>query len=84
MALKNINEQSLPNINSRAEKTYLNIIGGLLDVILGKSPSGKKLSVYNNQTSVINALLAKHEGKAGISKRTLEEKFSDANESINQ
>lgn len=82
LALKNTNEQSLPNINSRAEKTYLNIIGGLLDVILGTSPSGKKLSVYNNQTSVIDALLARHEGKAGISERTLQEKFSDANKSL--
>lgn len=82
LALKNTNEQSLPNINSRAEKTYLNIIGGLLDVILGTSPSGKKLSVYNNQTNVIDALLARHEGKAGISERTLQEKFSDANKSL--
>ncbi|CDH34131.1 hypothetical protein [Xenorhabdus bovienii] len=73
-----------PNINPRSETTYLNIIGGLLDIMLGTSPSGKQLSVYNNQASVISALLACHEGKSGISARTLESKFAEAKRSIKQ
>lgn len=73
---------------SRAETTYLNIIGGLLALMLGKSPAGKPQSVFNDQTAIISALLAHYgEGseqktKQGITKRTLEEKFAAANRSL--
>lgn len=66
----------------RAETTYLNIIGALLGLMLGKSPSGQKLSSYDNQAAIISALLAHHEGKPGIAARTLEEKFAEANRSL--
>lgn len=67
---------------ARAETTYLNIIGGLLKLMLGKSPSGKDHSVYKNQTAIIDALVAHDAGKPGITRRTLEEKFSAANRSL--
>ncbi|MCG3464006.1 protein kinase [Xenorhabdus bovienii] len=82
LSLKKMVENSYQNINSRSETTYLNIIGGLLDIMLGTSPSGNALSVYDNQSSIISALLAYHEGKSGISARTLESKFSEAKKSI--
>lgn len=63
-------------LNVRAETTYQNIIGGLLDLMLGKTPAGKPQSVYEDQAAIISALLAHHDGKPGISKRTLEEKFA--------
>ncbi|MCP9760728.1 protein kinase [Aquitalea sp. S1-19] len=66
----------------RSETTYLNIIGGLLDLILGISPAGRPQSVFDNQTAVISALLAHHKGKPGISQRTLETKFADAKRSL--
>jgi hypothetical protein len=62
----------------RAETTYLNIIGALLDLVLGKSPGGQSYSTFTSQAAIISALLAHHEGKAGISARTLEEKFAAA------
>ncbi len=67
----------------RAETTYLNIIGAMLALILGKSPGGKPQSVFANQTAIINALLGHYEGKPGISARTLEDKFAAANRSLN-
>lgn len=68
--------------SERAETTYLNIIGGLLALMLGKSPSGKPQSVFDNQAAIIAALLGHHEGRPGISARTLEDKFAAAKRSL--
>jgi hypothetical protein len=68
----------------RAETTYQNTIGGLLQVMLGKSPSGISHSVFRKQTDIINALLAHHGNKPGITQRTLEEKFAAANRSLSE
>lgn len=67
----------------RSETTYLNIIGGLLALMLGKSPAGKAQSVFDNQGAIIAALIAHHKGKPGIASRTLEEKFAAAKRSLN-
>ncbi|MFT4510348.1 hypothetical protein [Caballeronia sp. 15711] len=82
-------EQSLQDVPAaeslgrREETTYLNIVGGLLRLLLGKSPgSGKKYSSFATQDAVIDGLLAHFEGTPGISKRTLESKFAEANRSI--
>ncbi len=66
----------------RSETTYLNIIGGMLALMLGKAPSGKPLSSFENQSSIISALLVHHDGKPGIAVRTLEEKFAAAKRSL--
>jgi len=66
----------------RAETTYLNIIGGLMGLMLGKSPGGNAQSVFDNQAAIIAALLAHHDGKPGISARTLEDKFAAAKRSL--
>lgn len=70
------------NPGDRAEATYLNIIGAMLGLILSKSPGGQRYSSLASQSAVIDALLAHHEGKAGISLRTLEEKFAAAKRSL--
>ena len=67
---------------ARAETTYLNIIGGLLGLMLGKSPAGKSQSVFENQSMVIAAMLAHHGHLPGVSDTTLQNKFADANRSI--
>ena len=69
-------------VGARERATYLNIIGGLLGVMLGKSPSGKPYSVLGSQAAVIDALLAHHTGKPGIAKTTLETKFAEAKRSL--
>ena len=70
-------------LTQRAETTYLNIIGALLDLMLGKSPSGKPYSEFRSQEAIIDALLAHHKGKPGIAERTLAEKFAAAKRSLN-
>lgn len=68
--------------SERAETTYLNIIGGMLNLMLGKSPAGNPQSVFQNQAAIISALLGHYEGKPGISDRTLEAKFAEAKRSL--
>ncbi len=80
-SLKSIVEKNnTPGI--RSETTYLNIIGALIDLILGKSPNGVAHSTFINQAAIISALLAYHGDKHGISERTLEDKFSAAKQSL--
>jgi hypothetical protein len=74
--------QAVSAVDLRSETTYLNIIGAMLDIVLGKSPAGQKHSIYDNQSAVISALLAYHDGKQGIASRTLEQKFADAKRSL--
>ncbi|MGG5930792.1 protein kinase [Salmonella enterica] len=82
LSLRNIVDKSSGDIEQRSEKTYLNIIGGLLYLMLGESPGGQKQSIFVNQGAIISAMLAHFERVPGISARTLEGKFSDANKSI--
>lgn len=66
----------------RAQTTYLNIIGAMLELMFGKSPGGQPYSIFDNQTAIIDKLLVRHGGKPGISQRTLEEKFAAAKRSL--
>jgi hypothetical protein len=66
----------------RAETTYLNIIGGLLALMRGRSPAGVAQSVFSSEAAIISALLTHHSGKPGISSTTLEAKFADAKRSL--
>lgn len=62
--------------------SLITIIGALLVIMLGKTPSGIKQSVYEDQTAILNALLATFRRKPGMSKRNLEDKFARANEAV--
>jgi hypothetical protein len=62
----------------RSETTYLNIIGGLLTLLLGKSPAGTAYSSFQNMDAVVSAMLAHHEGRPGLSQRTLWSKLAQA------
>jgi hypothetical protein len=68
--------------SERSEKTNLNIIGSLLNLLLGKSPSGTPYSRFETQSAVISSLVAHHTGRLGITKRTLERKFAAARQSL--
>lgn len=69
-------------LGTRSETTYQNIVGGLLDLLLGKTPAGKPQSVFKDQTAIVDALLARHQGRPGMSKRTLEDKFAASKRSL--
>jgi len=70
-------------ISRRAETTYLNIIGAMLELMLaGHSPSGIRYSPFNTQDAVVSALVAHYGNRVGISERTLNGKFSEAKKAL--
>jgi hypothetical protein len=69
-------------LSSRERETLLNITGGLLGLLLDRTPAGKPQSVFDSQAAVIDALIAHYEGRPGIAKRTLEDKLAQAKRSL--
>src|SRR3546814_14508830 len=57
------------SLSDRAETTYLNIIGGMLILMLGTSPSGKPYSSFRTQEAVVSALVAHHQSDMGITEQ---------------
>lgn len=70
------------SLGLREEVTYLNIIGGLLNLMLTTTPGGQKISQFTSQSAVIDALEIHYPGKQGLKRSTLEQKFSQAKRSI--
>ncbi|MBO9327987.1 hypothetical protein GHR37_02470 [Achromobacter xylosoxidans] len=71
-------------LSSRAETAYLNIIGAMLKLMLGQSPSGKPYSQFRSQEAIISALTAHHSTLMGVAERTLQVKFAQANRRLAQ
>jgi hypothetical protein len=69
-------------ISPREKTTYLNIIGALLGILLGKSSNGNPYSKFNNQQAIIDAIHANYSNKNGLSKRNLEAKFAQAQQTF--
>ncbi len=80
-SLRAMVEQKEPPLE-RAETTYLNVIGSLLALLLGKSPQGNPYSSFETEAAIISAMLAYHHHKQGISARTLQGKFAEAKRSL--
>lgn len=76
------NHEAVKPISEKQRGAYLNIIGALLGIILGRSPNGKPYSQFNSQQSVIDAIQANFGDKNGLSKRNLEEKFAEGKRSV--
>lgn len=66
------------SLSQRAELTYLNIIGALVQLMLSETPSGIAYSTFRSQEAIITALVAHHSGLMGITERTLHAKFAEA------
>lgn len=82
-ALKRMNP-SLGRLSDRCELTYQRIIGALVQLLLGRSPAGKPYSMFESQAAVVCALVAHHPGVAGLTKRTLDQKFALGKRSLMQ
>lgn len=72
-------QSSAESLSARAETAYLHIIGGQLDLLLGKEASGKSNLRFRTQEEVIAALTDRYGKRLGITKSTLENKFALAN-----
>jgi hypothetical protein len=70
---------SVDSLSSRAETVYLHIVGGQLDLLLGKDVPSNKAQRFRTQEEVIAALTDRYGKRLGMTKSTLENKFSLAN-----
>ena len=69
-------------LSPRSELTHLHVIGSLLGLLLGQSPSGIPYSSFRTQAAVISSILVHYPGRLGITQRTLENKFAAARRSL--
>lgn len=75
-----VNRANTPS--ERSERTHLNIIGGLLALMLGKSPAGNPQSVFENQGAIISAMLGHYGGIKGMGCSNLEKIMAEANKTL--
>ena len=74
---KQIDNESL---DPRAETTYLNIIGALLDCVTGEF----KDEEFSSETKLRKFIDENYKGNPGLSSRTLAEKFASAKKSLKE
>jgi hypothetical protein len=77
-----LNSSSVESLSARAETVYLHIIGGQNALLLGKDESGKSHTRFRTQEEVIAALTDRYDGRLGMTKSTLENKFALANRTL--
>jgi hypothetical protein len=75
-------EASTSTLSERSETTYLHIVGALLRLLLGQSPSGQPYSNFRSEDAIMSALIATHGHRLGISERTLQAKFAAAKRAL--
>lgn len=65
-------------LSQKEDTTYQNIIVALLDCINGDVSGIEKHPSFKNQSKLIEVIADQYQGYAGLSKRTLEDKFAKA------
>lgn len=65
-------------ISEKQKLSYLNIIGALLGLLLGMSPSGDRYSKFDNQQAIIDGIHGNFGEPPGLSTRNLQAKFAEA------
>ncbi len=81
-ASREANDKQTGQLGPRSESTYLNIVGGLLTLLLGKSPGGTPYSSFETLDSIISTMIAHYGDRPGISERTLWSKLAAAKRHI--
>lgn len=73
-----------PSLDDREKSALMNTIGALLKMLLEPQPlaGGKARAAFPSQSKIIDALLAEHASRYGMSKRNLESIFAAANRAI--
>lgn len=71
-------KQTIDTLNPRAEKTYLNIIGALLEIVTGTF----KHESFSSESQLRDFIAEKFDDLNGVSPRTLADKFSLAKKAL--
>lgn len=72
----------IPSETSEAIQNRL--IGAMLETTLGKNQNGQQQSIYSSQAALVQAILLRFPGVEGLSKSTIDRRFSDARRLIAQ
>lgn len=70
--------------SDHSKSTFLNIIGALVELMLGQSSAGRRHSIFDSQASIVDSITAHYDGVKGLSKRSLDEKFAAGRRSLAQ
>lgn len=68
--------------NPKADANLLRMVGALVSLLVGKTPSNIPNSAFHTQTAVIAALLDRYPHTPGLSPRNLEKVFAEANRAL--
>jgi len=72
------------HLSDQSKKSYLNIIGALVETMLGSSEGGRRHSIFDSQAAIVDSITAHYSGVRGLSKRSLDEKFAAGRRSLFQ
>ncbi len=81
-SLDSQSEKPSRTTSTRETQSLLNIVGALVNLLLGTTPGGAKQSVFRSKAAIIEAILARHPALPGLTERTLQQKFADAKRSL--
>ncbi|WP_397458549.1 ATP-binding protein [Pseudomonas asplenii] len=70
------------HLSERSRSTLLNIIGGLLTALRGRSPKGVPFTRYESDGAIMELIIAHHLGHIGISERSMQKHFAAARRSL--
>ncbi len=71
-------------VSEHSKASFLNIIGALVETMLGSSEAGRRHSIFNSQASIVDSITAHYGDVPGLGKRTLDEKLAAARRSLAQ
>ncbi|QYN03673.1 hypothetical protein K1T36_11145 [Pseudomonas protegens] len=75
---------SAKEISGQSKAGFLNVIGALINTMLGSSESGRRHSIFDSQASIVDSITAHYGDVPGLSKRSLDEKFAAGRRSLTQ
>ena len=75
---------SAKEISGQSKAGFLNVIGALVNTMLGSSESGRRHSIFDSQASIVDSITAYYGNVPGLSKRSLDEKFAAGRRSLTQ
>lgn len=72
------------DVSEHSKASFLNVIGALVETMLGSSEAGRRHSIFNSQASIVDSITAHYGEVPGLGKRSLDEKFAAARRSLAQ
>lgn len=71
-------------LSDQSKTGYLAVIGALVETMLSSSDGGRRHSIFNSQSAIVDSIIAHYSGVPGLSKRSLDEKFAAGRRSLSR